>query len=79
MFNYKDLTYLRVAILGYIQKLSSVQENDAGVGEDRFADIQDDVQYLERLRDIVEREISAVRVPSKAENAKLSVVPSKPQ
>ena len=76
MFNYKDCTHLRVAILSYLEKLSSIDEGDQGVGEDRFAEIQDDIQYFRRLRDLVDREIAAMQLPPKAPVAKLSVVPS---
>lgn len=74
MFNYKDYTYLRVAILSHLDKLSSIEEDDPGVGEDRFAEIQDDIQYLGRLRDIVSREIENVQA-SNAQASILSVVP----
>ena len=76
MFNYKDHTYLRVAILNYLERLSSIEEDEPGVGEDRFAEIQDDIQYLRRLRDIVEREIATMQLSSKPEATKLSVVPN---
>ncbi len=76
MFNYKDYTYLRVAILNYLEKLSSIDEDEPGVGEDSFAEVQDDIQYLKRLRDIVDREIAAAQSPPKAQAAKLSIVPN---
>lgn len=76
MFNYKDFTYLRVAILSHIEKLSSLEEDDPAVGEDRFTDIQDDIQYLRRLCDIVEHEISAIKSPPTVQSSKLSIVPN---
>lgn len=75
MFNYKDYTYLRVAILSYLENLSSIEEDGPGVGEDRFAEIQDDIQYLKRLKDLVDREIDVVQAASKDQASRLSVVP----
>lgn len=76
MFNYKDFTYLRVAVLSHLDKLASINEDDSGVGEDRFAEIQDDIQYLGRLRDIIDREIATIQSPSKTQVTRLTVVPS---
>lgn len=75
MFNYKDFTYIRVAILDYIEKLSSFEEDDPSIGEDRFSEIQDDIQYLMRLRDLVDQEIAVIKSQPKAQYSKLTVVP----
>ncbi len=77
MFNYKDLTYLRLATMAYIEKLSLIEEDDLKEGGDHFAEIQDDLQYLSRLRDEIEREIAISRSSSKAQKANLSIVSSK--
>lgn len=74
MFNYKDFTYIRVALLGHIEKLSALEEDDPAVGEDRFADIQDDIQYLRRLCDLVDREIAAIKTQPPAQGIKLAIV-----
>lgn len=79
MFNCKDYTYLRVAVLNYLERLSLIEEDEPGVGEDRFAEIQDDIQYLKRLHDLVDREIAAMQLPPKVQAAKLSVVPNNGQ
>ena len=76
MFNYKDFTYIRVALLGHLEKLSSLEEDDPSVGEDRFADIQDDIQYLKRLCDLVDREISTIKSQPPAQGIKLTIVPN---
>jgi hypothetical protein len=75
VFNYKDFTYLRVAVLSHLDKLSSINEDDSGVGDERFAEIQDDIQYLVRLRDLIDREIAIIQSPSKIQTTRLSVVP----
>lgn len=75
MFNYKDFTYIRVAILDYIEKLSSLEEDDPSIGEDRFSEIQDDIQYLMRLRDLVDQEIAVIKSQPKVQYPKLTVVP----
>lgn len=62
ILNYKDYTYIKMAILSYIEKLSSINEDEQGIDEERFAEIQDDIQYLGRLRDMVEREIESSRL-----------------
>ena len=76
MFNYKDFTYIRVALLSHLEKLSSLEEDDPSVGEDRFSDIQDDIQYLRRLCDIVDREIAAIKSQPSAQGVKLTIVPN---
>ncbi len=77
MFNYKDLTYLRVATLAYIEKLSLIEEDDLAENGDHFAEVQDDLQYFSRLRDEIEREIVALRTSPKTQKANLSIVASK--
>ena len=62
ILNYKDYTYIKMAILAYIEKLSSINEDEQGIDEERFSEIQDDIQYLGRLRGMVEREIESSRL-----------------
>jgi hypothetical protein len=76
MFNYKDFTYLRVAVLSHIDKLSAINEDDPGVTDDNFSDIQDDIQYLRRLRDMIDREIATIQSPSVMQVTRLSVASS---
>ncbi|WP_338847957.1 hypothetical protein V8J88_04090 [Massilia sp. W12] len=78
MFNYKDLTYIRVALLSHIDKLSAIEEDDPGVGEDGFSDIQDDIEYLQRLSDIVDHEIAAIKAQAVQQGARLTVVANNP-
>lgn len=63
VFNYKDYTYMRMAILACIEKLSLIDEGDTEVAEERFAQAQDDIQYLERIRDIIQRKIESLQSP----------------
>ncbi len=62
IFKYKDFTYLKMAILSYIEKLSLINEDEQGIDEERFTEIQDDIQYLGRLHDIVQRKIESSRL-----------------
>ena len=79
MFNYKDYTYLRMAIVDNIERLSSIEEDHPGVGADRFSEIQDDIQYLNRLQQMVEREIATLQSPPKAVPSNLRAVPKQGQ
>lgn len=54
-FNYKDLTYVRVALQGYETQLLGVAPDDCT--EDEFAEVQDDIQYISRLIALTNREI----------------------
>lgn len=60
--------------MSHLETLSSIEEDDPGVGEDRFAEIQDDIQYLRRLQDLVNPEIEGVEIPG-TPSPKLRVVP----
>lgn len=54
-FNYKDLTYIRVALQGYETQLVEVDPGD--YTEDEYAEVQDDIQYVSRLIALTNREI----------------------
>lgn len=76
MFNCKDFTYIRSALSEQLEKLSFLEEDDPSVGEDRFSVIQDDIQYLRRLCDLVDREIAAIKSQPTAQGVKLTIVPN---
>lgn len=52
-YNYKDLTYIRVALQVYEGKLTELNEGDCP--EDEFSEVQEDIQYLSRLLALTER------------------------
>ncbi|OZG71126.1 hypothetical protein BTA51_22370 [Hahella sp. CCB-MM4] len=54
-FSYKDLTYIRAALQNYEVSLSEVSEDECE--EDEFSEIQDDIQYIERLLGLIEHKI----------------------
>jgi hypothetical protein len=65
-----------VALLSHLEKLSTLEEGDPSVGEDRFPEIQDDIQYLKRLCDLVDRENAAIKSQPTAQDVKLTIVPN---
>lgn len=60
-FNFKDLSYLRVALDHYVTHLAAIEEGAEGVSEDDFADMQDDIEYLQRLRRILDGQLAAIK------------------
>lgn len=57
-YTYKDLTFIRAALQVYETKLLNVNFEDCE--EDEYSEIQDDIQYLQRLLAVTEEEIKAL-------------------
>jgi hypothetical protein len=54
-FNYKDLTYIRVALESYEASLLAIEEDECD--GDEFSDIQDDILYVSRLLALTNNDI----------------------
>jgi len=50
-FSYKDLTYIRAALQHYEASLENTSEDECD--GDEFSELQDDIQYIERLLGLV--------------------------
>ncbi|WP_353302788.1 hypothetical protein [Sessilibacter corallicola] len=57
-YTYKDLTYIRTALQVYEAKLVTVEYDDCEDNE--FSEIQDDIQYLQRLLALTDKEIKTL-------------------
>jgi len=57
-FTYKDLTYIRAALQVYESKLEKIEYEDCN--DDEFSEIQNDIQYLQRLMAVTEDEIKKI-------------------
>lgn len=74
IFNFKDLSYLRVAVDRYITQLDEIEEGSAGVSDDDFSDIQDDVEYLRRLQHMIEEQIKNIQGSGATRGTKIRLV-----
>jgi hypothetical protein len=61
IFNFKDLSYLRTALDHYVKHLAAIEEGAEGVSVDDFSDMQDDIEYLQRLRHMLDRQLAAIK------------------
>lgn len=61
IFNFKDLSYLRVAVDHYVKHLAGVEEGAEGMSEDDFSDMQDDIEYLQRLQHILDGQLAEIK------------------
>ena len=57
-FTYKDLTYIRAALQVYESKLGKIEYEDCDDNE--FSEIQNDIQYLQRVMAVTEDEIKKI-------------------
>lgn len=57
-YTYKDLTYIRTALQVYEAKLVKVEYDECE--DDEFSEIQDDIQYLQRLLAVTDEEIKTL-------------------
>lgn len=57
---YKDLSYIKSALQAHQGTLKAIDVDDESYGDDEFAEIQDDIMYIERLIAMFNREIKSM-------------------
>lgn len=56
-FQYKDFFYIKTALSAHQRQLTAIDTDDERYSDDEFAEIQDDIMYIERLISMIDREI----------------------
>ncbi len=73
---YKDKSYIRAALDFYMKHLQKYNEDDEGVSEELFSEMQDDIVYLDKILYEFEQEMAEDKALA-GEGAKLYELPSK--